>query len=323
MSTKNLDLLNGIIILVIMWYKGLILYPVNQTGGLCNPTFFTRMKHYLTDLCKDVETQLERIERRNTPAMIVAQQAIDHLEGILSKLREKIVGHQFPCDDDEIYFFKHIKPRLFSNLIYYHKVRTIELSRPLGGNEAQASYLKRELDRIGDFFDRNHDFFRYHRSGSSYLDHHYFRRGKPAILVDMESFFFERDPRFSTCGDFKLAKLIASQRLQVWLQQELDLIDGYRRDHIPKRRLTWTARKVELIELIEAVVAKGCIDHGKASVQEVVSYAEMVLNIDLGNVTRTFYDLCIRSNPTRFLDELREALTEKVEELNGAVPKRK
>jgi len=281
------------------------------------------MKQYLTDLCKDVEKQLGRIERRDAPAMVVAQQAIDHLESILSELKNKIVDYQFPCDDDEIYFFKRIKPRLFSNLIYYHKVKTIEMGRPLGGNEAQVSYLRRELDRIKDFFDRNQDFFLYHRSDSSHLDQHYFKRGKPEIHINMESFSFERDPQFSTCGDFKLAKLIASQRLQGWLQQELDLINGDGKDRIPKRRLTWTARKVELIELIEAVVARGCIDHGKASVQEVVLYTEIILNVDLGNVTRTFYDLCIRSNPTRFLDDLREALTEKIEELNGSDKERK
>ncbi|WP_417943625.1 RteC domain-containing protein [Flagellimonas abyssi] len=37
----------------------------------------------------------------------------------------------FPSKEDEIYFFKHVKPQIFSKLIYYIKLFNIESKRPL------------------------------------------------------------------------------------------------------------------------------------------------------------------------------------------------
>lgn len=75
---------------------------------------------------------------------------------------------------------------------------------------------------------------------------------------------------------------------------------------------------------IKFMATLGCTNHGKTSLKEMINYAEYMLNIDLGdNVGRSFYDLCIRSNPTQFLDHLREALKKRVDDVNNAAPKRK
>lgn len=59
------------------------------------------------------------------------------LEDSLSQLKSFILNHSFKDEVEEIYFFKEAKPRLFSKLIYYHKVHNIAMRRLAGSNAAK------------------------------------------------------------------------------------------------------------------------------------------------------------------------------------------
>jgi hypothetical protein len=154
------------------------------------------MERYLTDLCSKAERKLKLIERCDASAMQRSDRAIEYLERLFVTLKERIVKYSFSCDEDEINFFKQTKPRLLSSLIYYQKVHNVEINRPMGSNEAQMKYFRREMERIKDFFDRNHEIYIYYRSGSKLRDREYFIRWQPCTHVVRESFCFERDPMF-------------------------------------------------------------------------------------------------------------------------------
>ena len=85
-------------------------------------------------------------------------------------------------------------------------------------------YLKKKLDVIQDFNDKILDFYRYYRSGATYLDAAYFVRGQPDTEQYLETFYYERDPQFSTNADFKVAKIMANDMLEVYLKNEIDKI---------------------------------------------------------------------------------------------------
>ncbi|REC67813.1 hypothetical protein DRF58_14615 [Epilithonimonas hispanica] len=40
------------------------------------------------------------------------------------------------------------------------------------------------------YFEHNLDFYKYYRTGSSYLDQYYFVRGKYDIKLNLETYFF-------------------------------------------------------------------------------------------------------------------------------------
>ena len=273
------------------------------------------MEQFLSELCNEVERRLNQIESKHDSVLDQSREATGYLEGIFIMLKDKVSSYTFPTDEDEIYFFKQTKPRLFSNLIYYQKVYNIEINRPPGNNDIQMSYLKREMERINDFFDRNHDFFTYYRSDNRHLDHYYFKRGKPDIHINLDSFSFERDPLFSTCGDFKLAEIIANERFLSYLKQQYDILDDSQSSifgMLPKRRPTWTAGKNNLTEFIYGVWADGSFDYGNISLAQLTSYFEVVCNIDLGNISSNFSDMKIRNDPTPFLDRLKKKLLKKM-----------
>lgn len=192
------------------------------------------------------------------------------------------------------------------------------MHRPVASVEAQKEYLKKKLDVIQSFNDKILDFYRYYRSGATFLDAAYFVRGQPDIEQYLETFYYERDPQFSTNADFKVAKIMANDMLQAYLLSELEALDNNMLNtsntSFPKVKLTWTGSKTDLIELIYALDTEGCFNEGKVPLIQIAAYFEGIFNIDLGNnIARNFYDMRIRNQPTPFLDRLREEIRKRMD----------
>ena len=114
---------------------------------------------------------------------------MDYLQEILGELKNFIISYPFASTEEEIHFFKELKPLLASKIIYYNTVYKIEVRFPSGSEEVQRDYLLSETDRISKSFQRNLAFYQYHRTKATYLDRQYFMRGKPDIQIIVDSFY--------------------------------------------------------------------------------------------------------------------------------------
>jgi hypothetical protein len=81
----------------------------------------------------------------------------------------------------------------------------------------------------------------------------------------------------------------------------------------PKVKLTWTGNKVDLVELIYALQAENCFNHGHANIKQIVVYIEIVFNVDLSDYYHTFRDLRRRVGRTAFLDRLIKHLSSRMD----------
>ena len=221
--------------------------------------------------------------------------------------------------DSEIDFFKNIKPKFTSLYIYHNAIFKIETKMPHGGEKITKKYLNNELKKLKRFFDNNLDFYNYHRTGNSYLDFKYFVRGNYDVSLRLDSFYFEVDHNFSTSHDFKLAKVLAYDRIQVYLETKLSNIgkklDAEKSQLEPKGKMIWTANKVALTELLYALHTKGAFNNGAAELKEIASYFEEVFSIDLKQYRRTFLEIRERkSDRTKFLNTLAVGLNKRMEE---------
>jgi RteC protein. len=266
---------------------------------------------------ESVYDQLKDIESREEMSLANASNAITVLEDSFDKVKGLISTYTFKDDFEEIHFFKVTKPQLFSKLIYYQKVVRIEASRPAGSNTAIKTYLTRELDKIQCYFERNIDFYKYYRNGYTHFDNYYFLRGKPDIQLTLDSFYFERDPKFSTCYDFTVAKVIANDMLTVYINNELVKLDKQPEEEqmtgsFPKVKETWTGSKTDMVELLYALWEFGCFNYGNISLIRLTGYLENVFNISLGDVYRTYLSIRGRANRTQFLDQLKDKLVAKM-----------
>jgi len=261
--------------------------------------------------------KLEILEKCEGDILQTIPPIIKLMEEMFKHLKTFISGYTFKNEEEEIHFFKEIKPQLFSKLIYYQKIYRIEAMRPNGSDAAQIKYIEKELDRLKDFFDKNLDFYKYYRSESTHLDRHFFVREQPFVHPDLESFYFERDPDFSSHCDFKVAKVLANELLRIYLNTELQKLQApqypEQDQHFPKKKETWTRNKVDLVELIYAVCEADCFNYGKIGLKHLSDYFENVFNVELGNPYHTYIEIRERANRTQFLDELKAKLIAKME----------
>lgn len=208
-------------IFLIKWFniKLKIIVCLQQLG---NPKMNDTTQQYLSEL--DEQLRFVNLEFEDT--IKVSENAVAITLKSIEKLKKFIIKYRFKSQQEEILFFKLVKPQFLSRLIYHNRIYIIETHRPHGGEKAIRKYLNYELDKLKIFFYNNLDFYKYYRTSSEYLDHKYFMRGKHDIKLSIDSFFFETDQRFSTSHDYKVAKIISNDQVQVYLETELAYLEN-------------------------------------------------------------------------------------------------
>src|SRR5690606_13177506 len=231
----------------------------------------------------------------------------------LSDVKKYVLKRGFKNANEEIHFFKYQKPVIVSKLIYYNAIYKIETKKPYGAKPIR-KYLNKELKKLKRFFDSNLDFYKYYRSNNSFLDGSFFVRGKHDIKLWLDTYYFQSDHGFSTSHDYKVAKIMANDLIQVYIEDKLYNTAQEDKSKAPKK-LKWTGSKVALIELIYALHYQSVFDNANNDIREVARYFESTFSIDLGNFYQTYLELRNRKmNRTKFLDALREELIKKMNE---------
>ncbi|SEM72567.1 RteC protein, partial [Chryseobacterium taichungense] len=101
----------------------------------------------------------------------------------------------------------------------------------------------------------------------------------------LDTFYFEADHRFSTSHDYKVAKIIANDLIQVYLEDRLNNINVKRGSD---NSLKWTASKTALTELIYALYSHGVFNNGNTDIKLIAKAFEDAFNIELGDFYHTF-----------------------------------
>ncbi len=261
-----------------------------------------------------LEEEIKELTYEQGNSLASYEKAVELILSKTAKLKNYVLKTGFKNQQEEIHFFKQIKPLFIAKLIYYNSIYKIETKRPHGGGKIIKKYLYNELSKIKRYFDNNFEFYRYYRTNSTYLDDKYFARGKHDIKLCLDTYYFQSDQTFSTSHDYKVAKIIANDLIQVYIEDQL--YNKIPEDKsIGKQKLNWTGSKAGLIELIYALHYQGVFDNGNSDIKVIVKTFEDMLNINLGDFYHTYLELRSRKmNRTKFLDALRDELIRKMDE---------
>ena len=171
--------------------------------------------------------QIDKIKLgENLETLSISKQCLDILQKSIESLRAYINETSFKSESDEIYFFKWIKPMFYSGILYYSKIYLIEIDKPAGSKEIQLKYFKKELRKLQYFFERNRDFYHYHRSGETYMDAIFFIRGRKPLSISLNPYYLDADTSFSTTHDHKVAEILANEQLKDFLENQLAILSG-------------------------------------------------------------------------------------------------
>jgi RteC protein len=210
-----------------------------------------------------------------------------------SELIELENSFEFKSTEDEIKYYKYEKPKFQKYGIFYNSISKLELHMPMGSKKTKSDYYEKELDQITNTFRENEDIIVYHRMKGTERDKDIFVRSSPnnhifAIIEAtsmMEEFLYNiNDPRS---------------------------IDDKIQDY-PK--LTWTGKLTDLVILVRALVLSGSINNGQATIKDVVTYVQVMFNVDLKDYHRKYSDIKASQNPTKFLDYLIDVIVDDIDQ---------
>ena len=282
------------------------------------------MSSKINSLLTNLNDQLSFINLEIDNESTRCERAIEVILKTIKALKIVVQKTKFKTDAEEIKFFKEIKPQFTSKLIYYNTIFKIEMKKPNGGNRIVKKYYNNELVKLKAFFDNELEFSRYYRSRSTYLDHKYFLRSRFDIKMSLDSYYFEADTSFSTSHDYKVAKILANDLIQLYLENNLVLIgnkdNGKKSQRKPNLKMIWTSPKVALIELVYALHTEGVFNNGAADLKDIAEYFEHIFEIDLGQYRRTFLEIRTRkADRAKFLTTLNKGLLKRMEDTDEGI----
>ena len=275
------------------------------------------MKEYINQLVQQVENTLADFEICECNIISDSLKIVHYLYDILLELREKVKDNEFENKVDEILFFKVQKPELLGRLIYFYKMYRIETQCPTGSNEVIKHYLNQELDSLTYFFNHNLDFYQYYRSNSTLYDEYYFLRGKKDIRLCTDSSQFDKDPKFSTGYDYKVAKIIANEMLRIYLNKRIIKLEtgNQIKDNLQwlnKSPFRFTGKKVFLIELGYSLASSGDFNNGNIEIKELMNFLSSVFHTDLGDYYAAYIAMKERKDRTAYLHHLIDSLIKRM-----------
>ena len=274
------------------------------------------------NILKEFNSTLSNLEFETDDVILKSEKGIKIAKAALKKLREAVASNSFKTNEEEISFFKNIKPQVYGKLIYYAKLFCIESRKSKGSSKSQIIYYTKYVDRFQAYFNDNLEFYQYYRKGATIFDEQYFLRGKEDIRLFPDTHYFYTDEEFSTSHDSTVATIIAYDLLMIHLKKEIDKLEengNYFASQLMQKhsRITWTSQKVNLIELIYALHSTDVINNGSVDIKDIARVVERIFKIDLGDYYRAFLEIRMRKKGrTKFLDMLKENLENRMNEID-------
>ena len=271
-------------------------------------------------LIETINEELKNIDSANDDIVIKSKLTVHYLISQLKDIKDKVRSHKFSSNKTEIQFFKHLKPSIYSKLIFYSNVFKIESRKPKGTDKSIRKHYEKELHRIEMFSNNNLEFSDYLRHNSTYLDDKYFIRGNYDIELYMDTFIYDSDPGFCTSHDYKVSKVYANDLLIIFLKTQLANLE--RKEHysgaknnLPISQFTWSVSKTDCVELIYALYLTQSINKGNLEIKELAVHFEKQFNIQIDDLYKMFLQIKERkTNSTKYIDSLKAALLAKLEE---------
>ena len=274
------------------------------------------MEVYIKTLLKDLESEIENVKIENVNYVPVA---IKLIKSYIEQLKQFIEANEFKSNQEEIFYFKELKPQFCALLIYYFRVHDYQINTPIGSSSEKQTHIKKQLNNLTLDFTKHRSFYLYIISEETHLDEKYFLRENAKKNLSFETYSTDFDFRYCTGFDQQVAMLIAHKKLEYFYQNELNLMvnpeqfrSNYQKSenthygpYYGKNKLQWTESQNALTELIYALYESKTFNYGNTTVQEITKFFEVAFDMKISNIHRSFSEIKNRKNGhLKFLDGL-------------------
>ena len=275
------------------------------------------MEIILSKILSEIRHKEDKISSQMIRSSDEAYQMTLFLNEMLCAIKTEVLQVGFLNEDQEVDFFKNVKPQILGKLIYYNKVFRIETTCPVSNGKIHQSYYENVLKNLKLEYKEsicNEDFYRYYRAGRTDRDHTYFRLGKINYHDGLKSGVFEIDLSFSTYYDNKIAHIIANELLYTYTLTKInpeENPDTILQNLDANKDISWTNSQNALIELIYALYASNSIAYGKIGIRKLALIFQVLFRTPLNDIHHSFHRMKTRAGSrTVFLDQLKISLEE-------------
>jgi hypothetical protein len=281
---------------------------------------------YIAPIIKNYKKQIKQFEKSNLLSPKELNAGLNLSRDALNQLRRRLKAADcFISQEEEIKFFKVVKPFINGHIKFFSKVRRFISERPTASISMQIDYVRNRIDKLEQHKMRNLEFFQYTKYSSTSLDHIYFVRGKEKLDFPVDTLHYFIDPEFSTSHDNLAAQVISYDLLSNYYQCELKSL-RIQNENIAVQEtspailngLSWTASKTDLVELIYALHSSGAIRNGQAELSKMAEVCATLFDLKLNNFYKTYAEIKNREkDTTKFLDQLKTSLEKRIDHDNA------
>lgn len=214
--------------------------------------------------------------------------------------------------ENQIFFFKNLKPEIVSTFSYYQERIQIDRDIKKFTEEEKKRYLSKKIKTLNKLFSKNTEFYTYHELGLTNNDCHYFSecdmneelyKIRPELCMSIQHYFSRKD---TLLADFlKQEKLIKYCNNIAQKKTNGQLI-------LPlfQENLNWTDSNTSLVEIAVALKEIKAINNGDVSIKEIVLGLKSLFNVDgITDVYSYTKDIKQRvKDPTKFIDKMKLGL---------------
>jgi hypothetical protein len=128
-------------------------------------------------LYEELISELQKYREQKLIFLLETEYCFHTAEKYLGMIREMMKGHEFVSIEEEVHFFKIIKPKFIAESDYASLLNFAGNFCPsaLHPND-QLTFWKRQVNRLEKFKDKYREFYTYHSMGHTHLDTVYFTR---------------------------------------------------------------------------------------------------------------------------------------------------
>lgn len=224
---------------------------------------------------------------------VVSSKPLDDIQSLLQcllltkeallNLRTLALDDDFKDKDEEINYFKNIKPVIGGYLIFFDKLYYIEKNKEFGNLLKVTDNIASLKEEISRFADTNSSFLDMIHSDSVEQKSYYFTRIKPSDLSSELEYDIDYDHTSRGCKN--MAKYHGYLRLNQYFNQ---LEQHQFSPNKQNDQLQWQGSSIQLVELLVALHEEGMFE---APFQEVCSFFSLYFNVKLSNPHRIKMDI--------------------------------
>lgn len=273
------------------------------------------MEQYFKKLKDRLDKKTEKVSKSNLSEFDKNEQCKMILLEHYRELQSFEETYRFKNEQEEIRYFKHLKPQILSELMYCNKITKMIHFSQLQCIEISEKHLNYELKKVSDFYETHIDFISYMNSDLTFSDESLFLRKNANVSAVPSYLLLREDAKQITNGGHLVVKLLLNTKLYNFIQNKLNGEPVNKNGKTIKSGFNWTAPKSALIEVIYGLILQGAVNKGEVEIKQLTKAFELFFDVQLGDPYRQFISIKQRKKTTAiFLESLANSLIQHMNE---------